>query len=146
MAVREYNPAEVNLIVGGNIIQGYAEDTFVVVARNEQSFTLNIGSDGEGVRSKSNNFSGTLTLTLQQGSPSNDILSALNQADELNGGGVVSLLLQDANGTSLVAMETAWIQRPADQEFARESGTREWVIETDRMTTFVGGNDQLSAG
>jgi len=143
--LRTYDPKSVSIIVGGNIMTGLADGTFLTVERDEDAFALNIGSDGEGVRSKSNNFSGTFTLTIQQGSPSNDVLSAFAQADELSGSGVVSVLVKDNNGNSLHVAETAWVQKAADAEYARESGDREWVIRTDKLTTFVGGNDVSTA-
>lgn len=140
MALNTYNPKEVAIIVGGNIIDGFADGTFINVERDEDSYTLQVGSDGEATRSKNNNLSGTVTLTLRQGSPSNAILSALAQQDELNGSGIVPLLVKDNSGSSIHSAETAWIQKPSAAEYGRESGSREWVIRTDRLQTFIGGN------
>lgn len=140
MSVKNYDPKEVSIIIAGNIASGFADGTYLSVERNNPSFNLNIGSDGEGVRAKSNDKSGRFTLTLQQGSAMNDILSGLQKADELSSAGVFSVLVKDNNGSSLHAAETAWITQPAGAEYAREIGSREWILETDNLETFIGGN------
>jgi len=144
--LREYNPKEVSMIVAGNIVTGYADGTYLSVERNNPSFNLQIGSDGEAVRAKSNDKSGRITITLQSGSPMNDILSGLWKADELNSGGVFTVLVKDNNGASLHSAETAWIVQVANAEYTREASSREWIIETDNLESLVGGNFAASAG
>lgn len=140
MAVKTYDPKQVILIVGGFQITGYAEGTFVNIARREDAFTLHVGSDGEGVRSKSNNRSGTVTFHLLQSSHSNDILSAFAKADELTNAGIFPLMVKDGSGSSLYMAQSAWIKKIADSEFGKEAGAREWGLETDNLEAFVGGN------
>lgn len=138
--LRTYDPKEISMIVGGKIISGYADGSFLTVERNNPSWNLQIGSDGEAVRAKSNDKSGKFTITLQQGSPLNADLAAFAKSDEVNGGGVFSVLIKDNNGTSLHSAETAWIVQPSTSEYARENGSREWVIETDNLESMPGGN------
>ncbi|HCU25438.1 MAG TPA: DUF3277 domain-containing protein [Deltaproteobacteria bacterium] len=138
MSAKTYDPKQIVLIVGGFQLSGYADGTFVNVDRNEDMYTLQIGADGEGVRSKSNNRSGTVTFSLLQSSASNEILSAFAKADELSNSGVFPLLIKDTSGTSIYAAEMAWIKKIASSEFGNEAGAREWAIETDRLEAFVG--------
>lgn len=140
MALRQYNPAEVQIIFNGIPISGYADGTFVTVERDEDSFTLQMGTDGEGTRSHSNNRSGTVTLTLMQSSQVNILLSALHLLDEGSGDGVGALLIRDGSGESLYTAETAWIQKAPSAEFGREATSREWVIRTDLLVQLHGGN------
>jgi hypothetical protein len=140
MSVKTYNPADVSIIFAGIPIEGIADGTFVTVARNNPSYNMSIGSDGEGVRAKSNDRGGTVTLTLMQSSVSNDALSAVSLLDEASGDGIGPLLVKDNSGRTICGAETAWIQKPADSEFAREATTREWVFETDLLDVFIGGN------
>lgn len=44
---RIYDPEDVNLIVDGTIITGFAEDTFIAVERMEDTFTEYVGVKGE---------------------------------------------------------------------------------------------------
>ena len=140
MTVKTYDPAQVALIFGGVEIGGYADGTFVTVARDEDAFSLQIGTNGEGVRSKSNNKSGTFTFTLLQSSASNAILSAIAQLDELTNAGVFPAMVKDNSGSSIHTAETAWIQKVPDSEYSKEAGPREWVIRTNNLQPFVGGN------
>ena len=142
MALHTYDPAQVTIIFAGIPVSGFAEGTFVSIERNEDSFTLQVGADGEATRAKSNNRSGRVTLTLIQSSIVNDAFSALLAVDENSpsGDGIGPLLIKDLSGRTLVAAETAWLVKPATAEFAREATEREWVIETDRLNTFIGGN------
>lgn len=137
---KTYDPSQVQIIVGGFQIAGFADGSFVSVVRNADAFALYMGTDGEGTRAKSNNKSGRITFTLAQSSDSNAILSGIAAADELANSGVVPVLIKDGSGNSLYAAETAWIVKYPDSEFGRELGTREWILETDSMAVFVGGN------
>lgn len=141
--MRNYDPGRVVLVVAGFQIQGFAPGTFVKVARNKPSFTLKKGSDGQGVRTKSRDFSGKITITLLQSSSSNDVLSQLVATDEAVDGGVGAVgpsLVQDLNGTTLCKGSTSWVTQPADAEFADEAGNREWVIEVDDLKMLIGGS------
>jgi len=140
MSVKPYDPAEVTITFAGIIVEGYADGTFITAARNNPSFSLKVGASGEGARAKSNDRSGTVTLTLLQSSASNDLLSAQAALDEASGDGIGSLLIKDLSGTTLCSAETAWIQKPADVEYAKEISDRQWVLETDILNIFAGGN------
>lgn len=137
---RTYDPKQVVVIFGGRQVRGYADGTFVEVVRDEDMFSLYVGADGESTRAKSNNKSGSVTVTLQQSSPSNDELSELALADELGNAGVLPLLVKDGSGRALFTAEQAWIQKMADSAFGNETETREWVIRTGELIPFVGGN------
>lgn len=138
--VKTYDPKQVAVIVGGKIMAGFADGSFVKVERNEQAFNLKVGVDGEGTRAKSNNLSGKVTITLMQSSDSNDDLSGFAAADELSNTGAVPMLIKDASGRSLFSAVTAWVQKYSDAEFAKEAMTRAWVLETDELLVFEGGN------
>lgn len=139
--VKTYDPKQVALIFGGKILHGFADGSFVKIKRDEPTFTKKVGVDGEACRAKSNNKGGTIEVTLLQSSPSNDDLSAFAAADELTNTGVQPFLMKDGSGSTVCAAATAWIQKPADVEDAKEVGNRVWTIETDEIDMFVGGNN-----
>ncbi len=140
MSVKSYSPDKVQIVFAGEIVSGYSDGTFVTVARDNPSFTSGTGADGEGWRAKSNDKSGTITITLLQTSSSNDAFSALVALDESTGDGVAPFLMKDNSGRSLYSAETAWIEKPADGGFARGGSDREWVIKTDKLNMFTAGN------
>lgn len=142
MAVKSYDPAQVTVVFGATIVGGYAPDAAISVEHDEDDWSLQIGVGGEDTRSKSNNKSATVTLSLMQSSASNDLLSAQRAADVNTPGGVggYPLLIVDGSGRTVLSAETAWVQRPPTAEYSRESSTREWVIRTGNLNALHGGN------
>ena len=140
MAVKTYDPNAVIVTVGGFVMSGFADGTAIQAARNEDAWSTQIGVDGEGTRSKSNNRSGTITISLMQSSDSNQVLSNFALTDDASGGGAVPVMIKDGNGDTLLVAETAWVKKMADVEYSREAGAREWVLETDNLVMNVGGN------
>ena len=65
MSVKNYDPAQVDVIVAGILIEGYAAGTFVTVSRNSDTWKLKKGADGEGARAKSNDKSGLVVVEAQ---------------------------------------------------------------------------------
>lgn len=142
--IREYNPAEVSVIVGSGIMSGFADGSFVTIAYNEDAWSLYMGTDGSATRAKSNNNSGKITIQLAQSSPSNAFLSALAIADRLSNAGAVPVLIKDGNGdTTLFSAKAAWVVKMPDSEYARETGTREWVLETHDLNGQIGGYNEV---
>lgn len=142
MSVKNYDPATVIAVFAGIPLQGFADGTFISVEQNEDSFSLTVGADGEGCRSKTNNQSARITLTLLQSSLTNDALSAIHNVD-LNsplGDGIGPFLLKDLSGTTLLAAEKAWIVRFPASTYSRDPESREWIFETDLLVQNVGGN------
>lgn len=140
MQNRTYDPAQVVINVDGRDISGYADGTFVNIARNADQFTLAVGADGESTRAKSNNRSGRITFTLQQSSPSNDILDEIATQDELDNTGAVPVRVEDASGTTVAQAEKMWVVKKPDSSFAKEAENREWILETGNLDYTVGGN------
>lgn len=134
-----YSADEVLITLGGILVSGYAAGTFVSVERNEDSFALYTGADGDGTRAKTNNRSGRVTLTLAQSSQSNAALAALLALDERGaaGAGVKPLLVR--SGSDIHTARTAWIVKPAMAEYGREVSEREWIIETNELETTTAG-------
>lgn len=140
MAAKIYNADQVTIVYGPIIITGKGDGTFLSIAYNEDAFTFVPNTDGSGTRSATNNRSAQLTVTVAQSADVNDLLSAAFLTDQNTPGGVpLPLLVKDQLGTSLYAAATAWVMKLPDSEFAKESGTREWIFETDELVGFVGG-------
>lgn len=138
-ATKTFDPAKVLVSFAGQVITGFAPDTFISAERNEDGFTLVVGAGGEATRSQSRNKSGTVTLTLMASSQSNDILSAVALADELSGTGVSPLFIKEFNGTTVVMAQNAWIKKLPVMERAKEAGTVEWVFECEAVDLLLGG-------
>ena len=140
MSVKTYDPKNVSISLNGIPLNGFADGTFLTVEREEDAFNKTVGSDGIVSRAKSNNRSGMATLTLSQTSPSNDVLSSIALADELDNAGVGSFVVKDQLGTTKVFAGTAWVRKIASPSFGKEIENREWVIDLAQVDIFTGGN------
>lgn len=138
--LKTYDPKLVVLTVGGVPISGYADGTFISVERSNDMFTKVAGADGIVSRAKSNDKSGTITVTLAQTSSSNDILSAYAKQDELSNTGVKTVNCKDVSGRSTFFTATAWVRRLPGSEFGKEITNREWVLDCDSLEILVGGH------
>lgn len=141
--MKVYNPDQVQVVIANiPVTEGLADGEFLRIEYDEDAFTLQVGTDGDATRSRSNNRAATITLTLMQSSPVNDALSALHNLD-LNspgGAGIGAFLCKDGSGRSMFAAEKCWIQKMPAAVYGREAGPREWVIRTNRLDALHGGN------
>ena len=140
MALRTYDPKQVQVIFGGVPIGGFADGTFINIMRSNDAFTKHSGADGDLTRVKQNDSSGEATITLAQSSASNDYLSGVALADEASNDGVLPLLIKDLSGTSTFVSGFAWIRKTPDASFGKDIENREWVLDIADLATFVGGN------
>ncbi len=140
MTLRTYDPKEVHIIVGGFEMLGLADGTFLTVSRNNDAYSMVAGADGETSRAKSNDKTGSAVLTLQQTSPSNDILSGFAIADELSNSGVIPIIVTDALGTTTLFSAEGWGKKLPDAEFSKEISNRVWTFDLASIDAFIGGN------
>lgn len=140
MSVVTYDPAQVIVTFGGAVLSGYADGTFVNVQFDESQWNKVTGADGLTQRSKTNNYAGSVTITLLAGSASNDTLSTAWNSDRTDNDGDGALIVKDASGNTLWSASSAWIQGMPAQAFSKQGETREWVIDCGALTGKAGGN------
>lgn len=143
MGFKVYDSKEVTIVFAGIPIDGgYGEDEFCSIEQNEEDFVIVVGTDGEVTRSKTNNQSAKVMITLMQSATVNAALSALNNLDKAagNGAGVGPILIKDRQGTSLYTGAKAWIAKPPDAKFAKKAGPRVWELHVAALKRLDGGN------
>lgn len=142
MATKDYDPKKVTIALGAHVAEGFSDGTFISVSRNSQTWTVTSGASGEHARSKSNDRTATVELTLMQTSKTNDFLSAQMLLDEgPTNAGKFTFGMIDANGTTVLATVEMWVQQPPTVENAKELSDRTWTLECGDMEFFVGGTD-----
>ena len=140
--LKSYDSSKVKVTVGYAIIEGFQGGSFVNIVEMGDGWTSSVGADGHKTRSKDQDQSLEITLTLQASSASNLALSTMADVDRINGDGLVPIWIQDLRGDTLASASEAWVRKKPDQEFNTEVGTREWVIETGNdVLNIVGGNN-----
>ena len=134
-----YDPLRVVVTFGGITITGFGPDTFVKVSRDEDAFTKQVGAGGDVTRTRNQNRSGSVEITLQATSPSNDELTAIAKADEVGGIGIAPFQVKDLNSTTLCGAQNAWVKKMPDMERAKETGVAVWVLDCDKINMNIGG-------
>ncbi len=144
MALNTYDPKEIIVSVNGQIITGFAEEV-VTVARAEDAWRDEVGADGEVVRIASNDRRGQITITLLPTSASNLVLDALRNADEVTGGSVFAVVVQDNRGNDLHVAGEAWIQKAPDAVYNKSAAPRVWNLRAANLRMVHGGHDTGAA-
>jgi hypothetical protein len=139
MTTKLYDPGQIVIAVGPNIISGAAPGTFVEVEQDEDTFTQTTGAGGETALTRNRNQAGKVTITLMQGSTSNDVLSALHETHKLTGVPPGACRVADLLGTTLVGGDECFITKPAPVGFGKDYGERKWVIGVPKLGGKVGG-------
>ena len=135
-----YTPSGIIAILNGHIIQGISADSSVTVTRSANMFEVVPGIDGSWSRIKSSNFSGTISVSLHQTSPSNDALGAFATADELSESGSGLFLLKDKSGRELVTAAVAFIQKRPDLNYSTSMSDRTWTFASGYIDIVNGAN------
>lgn len=139
MSQPTWDPTAIVLTFKGYEISGFAEGTYITAARAEDTWSVNVGAQGDVVRVLSKNQSGTIVVTLQMSSFSNGVLSQILKSDEQNLDGVGDVMLKDLRGNTLIHGENAWIMKPSDAAFAKDLESREWTIMVGRIEMNLDG-------
>lgn len=134
-----YDPSKVSLIIGGNIISGWGEGSFITASRDEDTWLAVVGSDGRVARARNANKKGIIQFTLLQTAPSNDVCSAMHNLDELTGTPPGASQIVDQLGNTLVSGDECFLLKPAEIEFDKGVIGRQWTLVVPNMNVFVGG-------
>lgn len=129
-----------------HIVNGYSEDSIVNIERSAETFTMYTGADNTSTRIYNANKSATVTLSLQQTSASNDILSLLyaNDSNSRNSSGLFSLQISDSSGRSRYFSDDAYVGVVPNSQFGNSMQVRDWVLHAHNLDTYIGGNAILS--
>lgn len=140
-----YSPVDVSVLIGGLEITGFSNDTLLYIKKQDASFTTSKTADGTVARTKVSDPTYSLELTLAQTSPSNDLLFALLQADELSKLGFFPVFIRDSSGSTFFLAPSAWISGPPEVKLSNSMEMRSWRIECASAIWNVGGNDSAMA-
>lgn len=127
-------------------LSGFSEDSIVNIERMAETYTLYTGADNTSTRVYNASKSATVTLSLQQSSASNDVLSLLYQNDSAapSSDGLFSIYITDAGGRSRYFSDNAYVGVVPNSPFANSMQTRDWVIHAHDLETTIGGNAILT--
>lgn len=141
MALSIYCPADVIVVLGGIVhLSGYVEGTFLEISKDIQPYRSRRTPDGTTARLYINDKNYTIKFTLAQSSESNDLLTKIQQIDEITQMGYFSVLIKDMRGSSLFFTPTAWIQEIPAQSFSTNIEGRMWEVKATDCLNTIGSN------
>jgi hypothetical protein len=139
MSFKTYDLARHICSWGEILVGGYGPEGGVTVKRNGDAWSLQMGADGSGARSRMNDKSGEIEIEVLQSDPINDLFSAAMATDELLGTQVKPFSLKDMNGSTVHFAPTAWLKGWPESNRGKEVKTNKWVLVTNQLDNFLGG-------
>lgn len=138
-----YSPLDVLVTLSGlYTVEGFSDSAMVSIVKDEAPFQYQKSMDGSISRLMKKDATYTITLSLNQTSPSNDILMAIHRVDLLTGLGKFPILIKDGSGTSFFFATNCWIENIPDLTFTSGIGSRDWVLKCSFGDATIGGNDK----
>lgn len=147
-----YSPKDIQIIITGtakdinHVVNGYVDGTFIGITRLIPHAELYNGADSSNVRVLRDIKNHEITLTLHQGSESNDVLSRLFDLDTQfrRGEYLFNVLIKDSGGRTLVSATNCFISSPPELDYGTEVAERAWVITAVCADVFIGGHAKFS--
>ena len=127
MAATAYDAKNVTITIDNTNVTGLAEGTFVTIEKDEDYFTTSVGAQGEVQFAKINNQLYTVTLTLQQTSPSVATLDTL--AAKVTPFTVSIINKTGEESTEKFTCTEALVKKPAGRTYSAELEDREFEIQ-----------------
>ena len=124
--VGNYNPSDVIVRIGTRVIKGFADGTFVEVARNNPAELTPVpGAKGEYTFVENNDKTGTVTITLQADAESNIYMNSLSGSKAIV---PIFISRKGKNVQELVTATEAVVQEKPQKSYDAENPARAWVI------------------
>lgn len=142
MALSFYSPADVIVVIGGVFtVSGFVEGTFLEITKDLKPYQCRRTPDGTTARLYIKDRTYTLKFTLAQTSETNDLLTRVQQLDEVTQLGYFPLLIKDSKGSSLLFSPTAWIEDLPSETFGTGMESRTWGLRAVNCVNHIGGNE-----
>lgn len=134
MAQYNHDPKKVNLIFGGLPIEGFQEGSGISLEPDSDISTTSMGVDKDFTRNINSNISWSLNFTLQNGSPSNDVMNSLIRTQAST-----PFLLKDANTNNTQAVGICYPKALPSIMGELEAGGREYQLTAVDVNINYGG-------
>ena len=126
--IRQYDPANVKLTLGGVSPTDVAPDTMYALSKEEDLIIPSVGVRGEVALAVNRNNMGTLTISLKQTSPMNETFmkwgTAIKVQDAIK---FFNIYLEDP-ASGIIMQSVGWVQTQPDFSLGKEISQLDWVI------------------
>ena len=139
--VATYSPEDVIITLGGiYTVEGLAEGEFVSISKETRQFNSSVTADGRVSRTKVEDPTHLISITLASYSDSNLVFTSWAEADALVASAMLPLFIKDAMGSTMFYAPMCWIESTPATTFDIDVGTREWTIRAAGGVLVTGGN------
>ena len=133
--LRDFVPEAVTIAWGGIVMEGFAAESFVTIARSVANTTVQVGAAGDVGITKNADRTGTISVTLMQNSATHRFLSAVQVAqDNDNELYRAPLTVTDPSGSMICRMEAAHIQTPPEVVLGGDQNPKTWGFFSEQVT------------
>lgn len=130
--VNSYDARNVSVTVDSVFITGFADGTFVDTSKDEDNIDTAVGAQGDVAVTEVNNQVGTITLTLQQSSPSVAYLNRLANSRKMV---PVYVISNQSGAKEIIGGTQARVIKPADVSFSDSQESRAFEIRVFDYTS-----------
>lgn len=129
-----YDSLDVTVVGNDVIATGFADSDAITIGQNEESFSKQVGINGDVTFSETNDKTGFATLVFKATSPAVQQYEALSRAK--GEAAIFPLWVIDANTNGLTSGGTKCrVKKSAEKSYSNEEGTREYEIEIADYTS-----------
>ncbi|MFD1886828.1 phage structural protein [Paenibacillus wenxiniae] len=121
---KTYDPLDLSLQIGGVFITAMSED-MVEVEKDEESYSVKVGAQGDVIRSKVNNPLATMTLTLLASSPQLEYLTKLARTGEI----VPVSIIYNGEVKETITSTQAFVKKLPTRTYGSEAEDREFELQ-----------------
>lgn len=128
MTLTDYSPKRTASNWGGYDLSGWAEGTFINIARSVDNTTPLVGAAGDVGITLNADKTGTIEATFMQTSETNQVLSGVQLAQDQSG--VLyraNFTIADPSGSVLMVAKNCHLMTPAAMPLADDQQSRTWV-------------------
>ena len=142
--VYTHSPEDVVVSINDYLLSGFASGTYINIKLNSENFKRVPGIRGKDSRIHTRDRSGSITFSLLQTAPDNDVLSAIVAFDEVNLTGLLNVVVKDSGGSTGLQFRECYITGFPSVNFSGdELSQRDWKINFSGITRYnVGGNQK----
>lgn len=136
MALPVYSSRDVLMSWNGLPISGFTPDSFITSSRNVDLTDEEVGASGELSTSINPDRTGTCKVSLQQQSPSNQILSGILNTQDAGGALVIgNLTVTDPSGSILALLSGAYLKTAPEVSLGSSAtgSSREWTFFVEHL-------------
>lgn len=143
--VATYSPEDIIITIGGvYTVEGLAEEEFVSISKPDALFTTSITADGRVSRTKAEDPTHLVTITLTSYSDSNLVFTSWAGADAMITSAMLPLFIKDGMGSTMFYAPLCWVEEAPDTSFDVSTNTRQWVLRAAGGVLVTGGNQSGS--